>query len=61
LVEHKLGARLVLSSGGVRDQRSGSDTQHLGQRQHNHHDVSRHANGCNRFLPEVSNPIKIGQ
>ena len=53
--------RLIFSAGGLRDQRGCSHAQHLGECQHNHRDVARHTNRSDRFLPEASDPVEIGQ
>ncbi len=53
--------RLIFSAGGLRDQRGCSHAQHLSERQHDHRNVARNTYRGDRFFPEVSYPVEIGQ
>ncbi len=52
---------LILSPGGLRDQRRRSDAERLRQCQDDHHQISRHPHRGDRLLPEPAHPVKIGQ
>ena len=61
LIEHELGMRLIFSSGRLRNERSCSDAEHLRHREHDHVQVSGHANRRDGFLTETTHPKKIGE
>jgi hypothetical protein len=52
---------LILSSGGLRNECSCADTQHLRQRQNHHGEIAGETNCGDCFLAQMSNPIKVGQ
>jgi len=61
LIQRALRVRLILPTRGLRDQRGRSHAEHLRQRQHHHHQVSRHPDGRDCFPSEPPHPIKISQ